>query len=44
MSKRIITTEFMEEDLHVEGNLRPHALREYISYFILQHGWDLMYM
>lgn len=31
MSKRIITTEFMEEDVHVEGNLRPHALREYIG-------------
>ena len=31
MSKRIITTEFMEEDVQVEGNLRPHALREYIG-------------
>ena len=31
MSKRIITTEFMEEDVQVEGGLRPHALREYIG-------------
>ncbi len=31
MSKRMITTEFMEEDVPVEGGLRPHALREYIG-------------
>ncbi|MCI8401234.1 MAG: Holliday junction branch migration DNA helicase RuvB [Lachnospiraceae bacterium] len=31
MEKRMITTEFIEEDVHVEGSLRPRALKEYIG-------------
>ncbi|MGI6069969.1 MAG: Holliday junction branch migration DNA helicase RuvB [Blautia sp.] len=31
MDKRIITTDIMEEDLKVEGNLRPQTLDEYIG-------------
>lgn len=31
MSKRIITTEFTEEDSKVENNLRPHTLEEYVG-------------
>ena len=31
MEKRMITTDFTEEDIHIEGNLRPHTLKEYIG-------------
>lgn len=31
MEKRIITTEFTEEDIHVEGHLRPQRLKDYIG-------------
>ena len=31
MEKRIITTDFAEEDIPIEGSLRPHALRDYIG-------------
>lgn len=31
MEKRIITTDFTEEDVPIEGNLRPHTLKEYIG-------------
>lgn len=31
MEKRIITTEFTEEDIHVEGHLRPQLLKDYIG-------------
>ncbi len=31
MEKRIIETEVIEEDLHLEGSLRPHRLSEYIG-------------
>lgn len=31
MEKRIITTDVMEEDLHIEGNLRPQFLKDYIG-------------
>lgn len=31
MAKRIITTDVMEEDVRIEGNLRPQTLDEYIG-------------
>ena len=31
MEKRIITTDFAEEDIPIECSLRPHALRDYIG-------------
>lgn len=31
MDKRVITTEAMEEDLRLEGSLRPQSLSEYIG-------------
>ncbi|MCR4908180.1 MAG: Holliday junction branch migration DNA helicase RuvB [Lachnospiraceae bacterium] len=31
MEKRVIETEVLEEDLHLEGSLRPHRLSEYIG-------------
>ena len=31
MERRIITTEVMEEDLRIEGNLRPQLLKDYIG-------------
>lgn len=31
MEKRMITTDFTEEDLPIEGGLRPHTLKEYIG-------------
>lgn len=31
MEKRIITTDALEEDLRVEGNLRPQLLKDYIG-------------
>ena len=31
MGKRIITTENLEEDIKIEGELRPHLLTEYIG-------------
>ncbi len=41
MEKRMITTEFMEEDVHIEGNLRPQALREYIGQEKLKSMLDI---
>ena len=31
MEKRVITTEMLEEDLRVEGSLRPQTLDDYIG-------------
>ena len=31
MGKRIITTENLEEDIKIEGELRPQSLGEYIG-------------
>lgn len=31
MGKRIIATDAMEEDIRLEGNLRPQTLEEYIG-------------
>ncbi len=31
MEKRMITTDFTEEDIPMEGSLRPHTLKEYIG-------------
>jgi len=31
MNKRIITTEFMPEDIHIEASLRPKLLKDYIG-------------
>lgn len=31
MDRRTITTEFTEEDIHVEGHLRPQLLKDYIG-------------
>ena len=31
MEKRIITTDVMEEDLRIEGSLRPQYLKDYIG-------------
>ena len=31
MKKRMITTEFTEEDQKIEGNLRPQLLSEYVG-------------
>lgn len=31
MDNRIITTDVMEEDFSLEGNLRPQTLDEYIA-------------
>lgn len=31
MEKRIITTNMTEEDIHIEGNLRPQYLKDYIG-------------
>ena len=31
MEKRIITTDVMDEDLRIEGSLRPQSLKEYIG-------------
>ena len=31
MAKRIITTEFAEEDVKIENHLRPHLLKDYIG-------------
>ena len=31
MEKRIITTDVMEEDLKLEGSLRPQSLDEYVG-------------
>ena len=31
MNKRIITTEFFEEDIKTENRLRPERLKEYIG-------------
>lgn len=29
--RRVIATEYTEEDIHIEGSLRPHSLKEYIG-------------
>ena len=31
MDKRIITTDMMEEDIRMEGSLRPQYLKDYIG-------------
>ena len=31
MAKRIITTEFAEEDIKIENHLRPQLLKDYIG-------------
>ena len=31
MAKRIITTEFAEEDVKIENHLRPQLLKDYIG-------------
>lgn len=31
MDKRIITTELVEDDIHIEGSLRPQLLKDYIG-------------
>ena len=41
MDKRVITTEAMEEDLRLEGSLRPQSLSEYIGQEKTKKTWKI---